>query len=845
MFPVRNNWHLHKSPEPNPKDESSTNNVSFGNLDILDKQSGKLNDSTRAVFKQPTELEPISVEEHGKKNLHVIVDNTSSPEKTHLAVETKLKNENLPDERPLPPEDLRMFIVGLLNQGKRVTVLHHDTREDLPMNPESFVKSLDWHFEKGRISIDDKNQIEEILKKHNIIDRAPHISSIQEKRKEYIPQVGETVIWKFNKSHHVISRVTDEVVFFEDFKKTPVYLRDIEKIDIPNIVREEVIPPLQEQADITPEPMSLSQQVEETTVEPLPITEDIQMPVANIALEATQDIEQADEMLSHARSEYARLLSEYKNKVRESKSRFQKIMDDLGVDISRKMPDVPRSDELVRAEAEYIEAKKQKYTALFGEQEMKSRITRTGITEHEETIPFNQKIIDEAEREYDLLRKQVIDFMPAKERNRAQKIIKMWTDVPLSVRVGITSTLLGVGFGVGAGMGVFGVAAYTGYRATKALAGAGVSAGVGKAFDIHYKKKNEKSREEALNEYGTAIDASNFLEKERGLMNYLSEEENIEKKQSLKKGLAMMATGGLATAAIGGFFKPSASSVTEAYGGSKGGVSNVGETKSAMGHIDRPAKTFIAPEQMSQKIVPRINENDFTSITEQKPQMLATHDLPGNEINTPKPFVAPDSLSRPHVDVPQVAEGDFTSIIDTQPDMPHLTPDIMGQQIGQTVEYANMKFNIANIADQGKVLLTPEGTQIGHEGMVGGMKRWILEPKFQDGDNFKGIRQAFNTITHGQIEAVDIKGVTSKVIDFEKGSQIEIVKGLKADNPNALTILLNGKEVAEGAVTAKGPSLHLLKDIPKTGPFFADNVYERAFKSKELKKVLKDFVFTK
>ena len=637
--------------------------------------------------------------------------------------------------------------------------------------------------------------------------------------------------------------------------------------------------------------------------------------------------------LREARSAYATLLTEHKNKIRESKSRFQKIMDDLGVDISRKMPDIPMSAELLNAEEEYILAKKNRNFALFGKGEVK---TRKNLDGNEESFIFNPEIINASEREYDILKKQIIDSLPQKEKNLAQRALKKWTNLPLPVRVGITSTLFGVGLGVGAGMGAFGVAAYSGYRAIKAVAGAEVSTGVGFTLGKYYDKVNKKTHEGVLGEYGTAIDGGNFEEKERQLMRSFEKEEETKKKQALKIGAAMAVSGGVSTALLGGVFKPSASSVVEsgspkvsgAIDNSKGAVrgvdgipkpnipteapslSKIAEVKIKPAGVELSSRGFIqtfddlkkklieeygGADKVPEKIKVNILNKPSTELAQKfgfydaqkglsgmglkgehlsidssgdlvyehldksKDVMLEGHT--GNihtfdgtmahtgpavdTISTPKPFVAPDSLSRPHVDVSQVAEGDFTSIIDTQPDMPHLTPDIMGQQIGQTVEYANMKFNIANIADQGKVLLTPEGTQIGHEGMVGGMKRWILEPKFQDGDNFKGIRQAFNTITHGQIEAVDIKGVTSKVIDFEKGSQIEIVKGLKADNPNALTILLNGKEVAEGAVTAKGPSLHLLKDIPKTGPFFADNVYERAFKSKELKKVLKDFVFTK
>ena len=71
-----------------------------------------------------------------------------------------------------------------------------------------------------------------------------------------------------------------------------------------------------------------------------------------------------------------------------------------------------------------------------------------------------------------------------------------------------------------------------------------------------------------------------------------------------------------------------------------------------------------------------------------------------------------------------------------------------------------------------------------------------------------------------------------------QGGVIDVVHGAPG-NPNAVQVLLNGKEIAKGLATVKGPKLIL--DPTLHHPFLmADTVFDRAFKHllKEIK--LKD-----
>jgi len=107
---------------------------------------------------------------------------------------------------------------------------------------------------------------------------------------------------------------------------------------------------------------------------------------------------------------------------------------------------------------------------------------------------------------------------------------------------------------------------------------------------------------------------------------------------------------------------------------------------------------------------------------------------------------------------------------------------------------------------------------------VGGQKMLVLDDKFQEGKQFEGIRKLYAQKFSEGIKSdmnIDAGG------PFE-GGRIDIVR-----NPStgASEVLLNGKEIAKGYIVPNQNSLKLV-DAPgiKSGWFFNDTVYERAFK---------------
>ena len=120
-------------------------------------------------------------------------------------------------------------------------------------------------------------------------------------------------------------------------------------------------------------------------------------------------------------------------------------------------------------------------------------------------------------------------------------------------------------------------------------------------------------------------------------------------------------------------------------------------------------------------------------------------------------------------------------------------------------------------------------TEIAHEYSFG--KNWLLQldDKFQDGVQYKDIREAFATAFKNTVDA-DHLGKMTIPIQFKEGGIIHIVAGLD-ENHNGIKVLLNGKEIGNGIINNNHQieNLHMVKNL-KGGWFLADTVYERAFK---------------
>jgi len=243
--------------------------------------------------------------------------------------------------------------------------------------------------------------------------------------------------------------------------------------------------------------------------------------------------------LENARSEYATQLIAWKNKNREKKRWYSKIISDLGME--KQMPESEKPQELRDAENAYIQAKKKKTQLVINDGRFLEGAKETG----EKGYFFTADIINQAETEYGILQQQILDSIPTVERGRISKAMEKWAKFPLPARIALTTTLMvgaGMAFGTVAVGGALGTIAYRGARS---LTGAVFGQEAGAIAGQEMESRSEKRIREAKEAYGREmqIDLSNFEELERERGRFLEREENQIKRNRLKKAGVMMAVG--------------------------------------------------------------------------------------------------------------------------------------------------------------------------------------------------------------------------------------------------------------------------------------------------------------
>ena len=285
---------------------------------------------------------------------------------------------------------------------------------------------------------------------------------------------------------------------------------------------------------------------EKSTEEALKKEEEI-IPVANVEerqSEVELSAEELERNLDNARSEYATRLTEWKNKTRAKKNIFSKVLSDLGVE--RHLPNSEKPQELKDAEVAYIEAKKQKNKALFSQSEGWQRKDRKG--QIIERYQFNPSLVDQTEKEYEQLQKQLLETIPPLEKGIVTKMFEGWAKLPRYQRIALSTTLMtGTSFLFG-GAAASGVAAYAGYRAIRSLSGAAVAQGAGRLVDKVANQTNKNFKANVSYEYGKSISEENFEEKERELMQRLEEHEKHLKQGRAVKAAIMVGAGGVTSA---------------------------------------------------------------------------------------------------------------------------------------------------------------------------------------------------------------------------------------------------------------------------------------------------------
>jgi hypothetical protein len=218
--------------------------------------------------------------------------------------------------------------------------------------------------------------------------------------------------------------------------------------------------------------------------------------------EAVPDVET---VLEQARENYANVLIEYKNKHREHKAWYQKILSDLGFEKSLHDMPVPKGLEDLRAtlgdaENNYISAKKEKARKIFDTQTTEEDIKKVypdyvvgqDVNEEMADALYKIRLIEQAEKEWDTLQKKILENTPPKEAGKIRRAFAVWQRVPLKVRMSLSVVVLPVLVGTAAvfampatAVGGLAVgASVAGLRSARAIGGIVGSGLAGKGFDM-------------------------------------------------------------------------------------------------------------------------------------------------------------------------------------------------------------------------------------------------------------------------------------------------------------------------------------------------------------------------
>ncbi len=705
-------------------------------------------------------------------------------------------------------------------------------------------------------------------------------------------------------------------------------------------------PPEQEKIKLNPDESSSGiQDIKDATIAPAPEN----IPNSN---------EEIDANLEKARSEYANQLVIWKNSIREKKSKFRKVLQDLGVD--KQLPPEEEPVELVEARRLYIEAKKAKNKDLIGvifdvpNQSQKP----LGIAV-EEMNSKKEQLLSSIESENSELEKRLMENIPPLERGILGKAFDKWRAMPRYQRIAISSSLAFTA-GLASGLGLGSAAVYGGMRAGRAVAGAVLSQGAGKTLDTFYGKKNRDNKDQVFENYAKQINLDNFEQKEKEMMAFLDKQKDERKRQILKKGLVMAAVAGASNLGVGGGGGtdiPDNINPTPGVSGSIGNtVENTGVTSDLMEKpevldaksnldnlveskspvlnespgiletkVELSSKGFIQdmhnlkanilaeyggepPETLNQIMNktpielakafhfydPETNATglgfkgesigldstgnvyyehldgtkqiifdaktgefhhfDGEMVVKNAPDVqLYPNGKIGDDI-TPVNFEKnpsledPFSVNRSNVSfIPQdvVSQTDLPEKVNISYEEPLVTnTDLRPEEVLMNTESVLKEASVPPLRHislddgrfvdvvniEGQKSVTFNDIKIGQEVDLGNKKILALDDKYQDGEQYADIRNAFARAFEKDVKA-DVIGPYPEALPFE-GGKIYIAYNVPNDL-NSVRVLLNGKEIAVGStsiVDGSGfPKLKIHSDL-KGGWLLADNAYERAFK---------------
>jgi hypothetical protein len=163
---------------------------------------------------------------------------------------------------------------------------------------------------------------------------------------------------------------------------------------------------------------------------------------------------------------------------------------------------------------------------------------------------------------------------------------------------------------------------------------------------------------------------------------------------------------------------------------------------------------------------------------------------------------------------------------------------------------ADLHVRVAEVVSGGKQIFVGETPIASSVNLPGGGVRMQLAEIYMDGSKFKDIREAFVAAQEKLNLPPPYGSLAGHRLLFSEGGSIDVIHGAPG-NPDAVQVLLNGKEIAKGLATIKGPKLTLDHTLHHNF-LMADTVCDRAFKflEKNLKlktnaSILKDLTLEK
>lgn len=219
-------------------------------------------------------------------------------------------------------------------------------------------------------------------------------------------------------------------------------------------------------------------------------------------------------------------------------------------------------------------------------------------------------------------------------------------------------------------------------------------------------------------------------------------------------------------------------------------------------------------------------ENNITAVPE---NINGTETLAGDPITTPMETTPTDpgfGVTEIHSQEPIVVDEGHLNIESTPKNI-EVTPEVIAPlDSGKDSGFVDVG---------GQKTMMFNGHPVSHMEINQNGAIPVLDEKYQDGSQYENIRSAFAKEFNKVVEAKSMG--TGKFSPFQesfKGGIISILHGTPTD-PNHVSMVLNGKEMATGSVLNGVPKFTMHPELK--GSFFTTTVYEEAFKvmSKKVK----------